>query len=151
MGGLYFPQQITQVLIGSKATDGTRTSIEMESTYQSESATEATKTFTTGGYSLLNLDVLYTMGAAETSNSIEIKLEGSPDRTNFYQYANVSNSGGTSTLAAREFTFVGTNGAAASISFGLDVFYKYTRVSIKETGVSSNKGSVYVEATLSGR
>ena len=78
--GLNYPSSITfpvfgsvaRVLLADKATidTATRTSVELESTYQAESgATEATKTFKTSKYSKLNLDILYTMGAAETSNS----------------------------------------------------------------------------------
>lgn len=122
----------------------------MESTYQAESTTEATKSFETGGFVRGNFDFLYTMGASETSNSIEIKIEGSPDRTNWYRIANDSTSAGTSTLTAREFTFVGTDGTTATISIILDIAYKYMRISVKETGVVTNKGSVYCEATLSG-
>ena len=100
---------------------------------------------------IVNLDVLYTMGSGETSNSIEIKVEGSPDGVNFYRLANESVSGGTSTLTAREFTFVGTNGAEATISLGLDIFYEYVKISAKETGVAANKGTVYGEVTLLGK
>jgi hypothetical protein len=109
-----------------------------------------TKTFKVGGYSKLDLAILYTMGAAETANSIEIQVEQSSDGVNFYRIPNETVSGGTSTLTAREFTFVGTNAAAATISIGLDIFYKYIKVSVKETGVAANAGTAYVEGTLSG-
>ena len=151
MGGLYYPNQSIEVLIGSKS-GTTRTSVEMESTYQTtESPTEATKSFECGGYSNVVFDVLYTMGTSETSNSIEIKLESSTDRTNWTRLPTDTTTGGTSTLAAREFTFVGTDGAAATTQIKLDVNYKFMRISCKETGVAANKGSVYVEATLGGR
>lgn len=129
----------------------TRTGVTLESTYQDESTTVATKTFKTSHYSKMNIDILYTMGSAETTNSIEVKIEGSPDGKNFYRIPNDSTSAGTSTLTAREFTFVGTNAAAATISVGLDIFYEYVRVSGKETGVASNKGTVYAEVTLLGK
>lgn len=162
MAGLNYPATITFPVFGSVAytylpdkvtiETATRTSVELESTYQTESGvTEATKTFKCTGYSKLNLDILYTEGASETSNSIEVKFEASPDGINFYRIPNESVSGGTSTLAAREFTFAGTNGAAATISIGLDIFYEFIKVSAKETGVASNKGSVYGEVTLLGR
>lgn len=148
---LNYPLQISFAAIGSK--DGTtRTSITLESTYQTESGqTKPTKTFNVAGYAKLNLDLLYTMGAAETTNSIEIKIEGSVDGTNYYRIPNDSTSNGVSTLTAREFTFVGTNAAAATISIGLDIFYKKIKVSIKETGVASNKGTIFGDVTLSGR
>ena len=100
--------------------------------------------------SKLNVDILYTMGATETSNTIDVRFEGSPDGTNFYRIPNDSTAGGTSTLTAREFTFVGTNAAAATISIGLDIFYKFMKVSFKESGVVTNAGTVYAEITLSG-
>lgn len=148
--GLYYPTQANLVLIGSKS-GSTRTGIELESTYQAESATEATRSFTTGLYSKAVFHILYTMGSAETSNSIEVKIEASPDGTNWYRIANDSTSVETSTLTAREFKFVGTDGAAATISIFLDIAYKHMRVSCKETGVASNKGNIYVETTLSGK
>lgn len=128
----------------------TRTPVTLESTYQAESPTVATKTFATSGFSKINIDIEYTMGAAESSNSIEILVEGSPDGIVFQRIPNDSTSGATSTLTAREFTFVGTNAGTAKISIGLDVFYAYMKFSAKETGVSANKGTIYGEATLLG-
>jgi len=149
--GLNYAEHQIIVTFGTKA-GTTRTPINLESTYQTESGqTTATKTFETGGFSKLNLDVLYTMGGSETSNSIEIKFEGSTDGTNFYRLPNDTTTAGVSVLTAREFTFVGTDGAASTISVGLDIFYKKMKVSAKETGVSSNKGTIYGEITLSGK
>lgn len=148
--GLFYPNQVAQMIIGTKS-GTTYTGVTLESTYQNEASNVATKTFKVGGYVKVALDIVYTMGSAESSNSIEVKIEGSPDGTNFFRLPNDSTSGGTSTITAREFTFVGTNAAAANISIGIDIFYKYLRVSIKETGVGSNKGTVSVEATLSGK
>jgi len=142
--GLYYTNTITQPFIGTKS-GTTRTSVELASTYT------LSKTIETSGYSKLNLDVLYTMGSGESSNSIEIKVEGSPDRTNFYRIPNDSTTNGTSTLTAREFTFVGTNAAAATISIGIDIFYKYVKISAKETGVAANAGTIYIEGTLAGK
>lgn len=144
---LYYQNQNTFPVVGSKS-GTTLTSVALTNAYD---VANKTKIFETGGYSKLNLDALYTMGAAETSNSIELRIDASTDGTNFYRIPNESVSGGTSTLTAREFTFVGTNAAAATISIGLDIFYKYMRVSVKETGVASNAGTIYIEATLSGK
>lgn len=142
---LYYPKHTTFPVIGSKS-GTTRTPATLTSGY-----TDNAKAFTVGGYSKINLDILYTMGATESSNSIEIQIECSPDGTNWYRIPNEAVSTGTSTLTAREFTFVGTNAAAATISIGLDIFYKHLKVSAKETGVASNAGTVYIEATLSGK
>ncbi len=157
---LYYKSEITFPIFGSVAlvmaadrttiSTATRTSIAITNAYQAEAANKPTKSFATDGYAKLNLDILYTMGAAETSNSIELKIEGSPDGINFYRIPNESVSGGTSTLTAREFTFVGVDAAATTISIGLDIFYKFMRVSGKETGVASNAGTIFCQATLAG-
>lgn len=144
---LYYANQVSFPVIGTKS-DTTRTSVALTAAYD---VANKTKILETGGYSKLNLDVLYTMGATETLNSIELRIEGSPDKTNFYRIPNESVSTGTSTLTAREFTFVGVNADVATISIGLDIFYKYMRISAKETGVVTNFGTVYCEATLSGK
>ena len=149
MSGLFYSTTQSRTLIGSK-TGTTRTSIELESTYKAESVTEATKSFKIAGFSKLNLDILYTMGAAETTNSIEIKTEQSPDGTNWYQLVNDSTTTGVSTLTSREFTIVGVNADEKAFSLPIDISDQYFRISIKETGAASNKGSVYVEATLLG-
>jgi DUF1365 family protein len=141
---LYYPTVDTFPVLGTKS-GTTRTSVALASTYTQS------KAFEVSGFSKLDLAVLYTMGAAETSNSIEIQIEHSPDGTNWYRIPNESVSGGTSTLTAREFTFVGTNAAAATISIGIDIFYKYIKVSAKESGVATNAGTVYIEATLNGK
>jgi len=137
------------ILIGSKS-GTTRTSVTLESTYQAEATTKATKTFGTGQMSKVEFHILYTMGSGESSNSIEIKLESSPDRTNFYRLVNEAVSTGTSTLTAREFTFVGSDAAAVAITLPIDIQAKYMKIWVKESGVASTKGTLYVEATLSG-
>lgn len=160
MGGLNYPSLINFPIFGTVVyayagnddviTTATRTGWNLTASYQTEGAQKPTKSFATSGYSKLNLDVLYTMGATESANSIQLQLEGSPDNVNFYRIPNESVSGGTSTLTQREFTFVGADAAAATISIGIDIFYRWMRVSAKETGEASNFGTVYCEATLGG-
>lgn len=135
---------------GATISTATRTSWALTTAYQSEGTTKPTKTFATTGFSKVNFDIFFTVGAGETANSIELKIEGSPDGVNFYRIPNETVSGGTSTLTAREFTFVGADATTSTISIGLDIFYHYLRISAKETGVVTNAGSAYVEATLSG-
>lgn len=148
--GLNYPTSTQLMLIGSKS-GTTLTAVTLESTYQAESTTVATKTFETGLMSRAEFLIKYTMGAAETANSIEIKIEGSNDGTNFYQVMNDSTSTGTSTLTVREFTYVGVNAAAVNVNFGIDIAYLKLRISIKESGVVTNKGTVSVDALLSGK
>lgn len=149
--GLHYETQQSYPIIGTKTAAGVRTGWTLTSAYQTEGATKPTKSFTCGGHSKLNLDILYTEGASETNNSINLKIEGSPDGINYYRIPNESVSTGTSTLTAREFTFVGADAAATTISIGLDIFYQWIRVSCNESGVSANFGNVYIEATLSGK
>lgn len=137
--------QSNAVLIGSKS-GTTRTSAALTSLY-----TGNRKTYPTGGLSKVNLSILYTTGAAETNNSVEILVESSPDNTNFYHIPNESISGGTSTLVVREFTFVGASAATAyALSLPLDLQDEFYRFSFKESGVAANAGTLYVEATFSG-
>jgi len=144
---LSYENHVTFPIIGTK--DGTtRTSIALTDAYD---VANKTKEFAVGGYSKANFDILYTMGATETSNSIELRIEGSSDGTNWYRLANESVSAGTSTLTRREFTYVGVDAAATTISIGLDIFYKYLKVSVKETGKVTNFGTVYIDCTLSGK
>jgi len=144
---LFYRSQDPVPVFGSRlaASPFTRTSVALTNAYA-----DTYKEIKVGGYSKMNLDILYTMGAAETANTIEFKIEGSPDGTNWYALANESNSGAVSTLLARNWTFTGTNAAAATISIGIDVFYKYVKISVQETGVAANAGTIYAEATLSG-
>lgn len=144
---LNYSSQQTFPIIGTKLVT-TRTSVALTNAYD---VANKTKIIEVGGFTKINLDVLYTMGATETTNSIEIRIRCSPDGVNFYRIPNETVSSGTSTLTAREFTFVGIDAVAATISIGLDIFYKYVEVSVKETGVVTNAGTVYVEGTLSGQ
>lgn len=149
-GGLVYPVLQPMVLIGTKS-GTTRTSWDLSSSYQAEGGTAPTKSFAVGGASELVIDILYTTGAGETSNSIEIKVEDSQDNVNFYQLTNESASAGTSTLTQREFTFTGAAAATAySFSYRLDVTYPFMRISCKETGVSANTGTVFIEAIRGG-
>lgn len=110
-----------------------------------------TKTFRTAGFAKINLDLSYTMGLGETGNSFQLKIEQSSDGINFYRIPNESVSSGTSTLTQREFTFVGTvNAGNSTISIGLDIFYRFMRVSAKETIGGSTFGTLTCEATLAG-
>lgn len=145
-----YAQTDSHVLIGSKDAAGTRTGVELENTYSTTEVTEPTKSLNVAGFEKLTINGLYTMGSGESANSIEIKLESSPDGTNWYQTSNESTTGGTSTLTNREWTFVGADAAAKSFEIFVDIAYQYVRISCKETGVGTNKGNVFVEATLAG-
>ena len=147
---LYYPVTTSHQLIGSKTTAGTRTGVELESTYSTTQDTEPTKVFNVAGFSKLTLNGLYTMGATETSNTIEVKVESSPDNVNFYPISNVDTTAGTSTLYNREFQLTGADASTKPFEIFLDIAYQYVRVSCKESNVVANKGNVYVEGTLAG-
>lgn len=145
-GGLFYPNLTTFPIIGTKSAT-TRTAVTLAATYDGSTL----KKFATDGYSEMIVDILYTPGATETSNSIEVKLEDSPDNTNFYRLSNEAAAAGVSTLTAREFTFVAATAVASTISYRLDISYKYMRIEVKESGVVTNAGTAYVEITLAGR
>lgn len=151
MSGLSYETTQISTLIGSQTAAGVRTGVTLESTYQAESSTKATKSFKIAGFSKLNLSILYTMGAAETANTVEIRMEQSPDGINWYQLVNDTTSAGTSTLDAREFVFTGVNASTKEISLPLDISDAYCRVSFKESGVASNKGTLFCKITLLGQ
>lgn len=151
---LDYATQILIPVIGTKNAANTITPVTLTSAYQAETTpqTTPTKTFDVGGMSRVEFAISYTEGAAETANSIQIKLEWTPDGTNFYQFATDSTTAGASTEAVREFTVAGVDAANTKITFGIDLAYKDNiRISFKETGVASNAGSVFCEALLSGR
>ena len=144
---LGYGYQNSFTLVGSKV-GTTRTSVALTTGYD---VANKTKIFPTGGMSKIDIGILYTTGAAETNNSIEVRVRTSVDGTNFYQIVNESVVTTTSTLYQREFTFVGASAATAySFSLPLDVWNEYMEISVKESGVASNAGTVFAEATLSG-
>jgi hypothetical protein len=108
------------------------------------------KEFSTYGMEKMVLYVNYTTGAAETNNSIEIKVEFTPDNAAFYQETNAADSGGTTTLTQKEYTFVGASAATSyKFSVPIELADNVVKVSIKETGVAANAGTATVLATLS--
>jgi len=150
MAGLAYNNQIITPLIGSKDSANTITSIALTSAYQAESTMTPTKTFEVGDLSRVEFLVRYSMGATETANTIQLIIEASNDRSNFFQLATDSTTTGVSTLTQREWTLVGTDAGNADFNYGIDTAYKIIRISAKETGVVTNAGSVFVEALLSG-
>lgn len=145
-GGLYFPEEYSYPVLGTRV-NSTLTPVTLTSAFA-----DTRKSIRTDGYSILVLNILYTTGAAETNNSIEIQLEDSVDDTNFFILTNEAASAGTSTLTQRQFTFVGASAATAyALSYRLDITYPYMRISAKESGVAANAGTVYIESILGGR
>lgn len=137
----------TFMVLGTKSTANAYSPVTLTATN-----TDNAKTFDTGGFSKLNLDIKYTTGSAETNNTCDIVLLGSTDKTNFFQLTNEAASSGTSTLYQRTFTFTGASAATAySYTLGIDIFYKSMKLLVSEGGVAANFGTVSIEATLSGK
>ena len=106
----------------------------------------------TAGMSKLDIRYSYTTGASETNNTLSIKIEESSDRTNWFSLMNESASAGTSTLTQRTFSDADNTATATfTSSFGLDIFYDNIRISVKEGGVATNFGTLYMEASILGR
>ena len=136
----------TDMLLGSKS-DTTYTPATLTAAYTGNvSGTKICE-----GFQKLVFDIGYTTGSGETANEFWLKVEFSPDGTNWFQALNDAVSAGTSILTQREFQFVG---AAAATLYSLDlpitIQNKYYRVSIKEVGVETNYGTVSIETTLNG-
>lgn len=85
----------------------------------------------------------YTMGESETSNTVEFKIEGSQDGTNWYQRQREAATGGAVTLDFEEYTV----DPGESRILLTDIADKYIRILFKETGVGTNEGSISAEAT----
>jgi len=143
MSSLGYTNQKTMVALGS-INDGVRTGSTL-STTGSDNRYE----FPSGGYSKVDVALLYNMDAAETGNSIELIFEQSPDGENWYRIPNETVTDGTSTLNERTFVFTGNDEASKEISIGIDVWYKNLRFSVVETGVVTNFGDVFAHLTVS--
>ena len=136
------------VVFGTKV-DGIRaaSSLQLTTSYVAADTT----TISIGGMSKAEFYILYTMGPGEDSNSVEIKIEMSPDGTYLYQTVNDATSTDTSTLTKREFTFVGiSNTAEAAFTLPFDIQGRFMTVSAKETGTATTAGSIYAEVILLG-
>lgn len=97
------------------------------------------------------LYITYTTGAAETNNSIEVKVESGPTAASLFRAVAQSTSGGTITAVAAEYTFVGASAATAyKIAIPLDLADPFMKISFKESGVAVNAGSVVCHVVLSG-
>lgn len=138
---LSYGVQNNETVIGTVASPATLTA-----TY-----TDNTKTLITGGLSMLTLVGTYTTGAAETSNYISIKIEVSDDDTNFYQTMTASSSSGVTTMYPQTFK---VDGAAAGTAYPFNIQFpvaaRKVKISVIETGVAANFGTLYMGVLESG-
>ena len=207
------------VLIGSKTSLNVATGVTLTDYYNFDGTTS--KVIETGEAPVIELNGIYTAGVGETANSLQVIVEASSDRVNWYRLLNESITDGTSTLTDREFTHVqsttygtlgydaesvgftagllvtgdggatgiiesdteivadtsgtlllsnvtGTfindealtdsgsgaavvNGILTSVtrfSLPIDISNKLVRISVKETGVASNAGTIFIEGVV---
>jgi hypothetical protein len=100
----------------------------------------------TDAYAVLTLLLQYTPGAAETSNSVQVKIEFSDDGTNWYQQSN-----NDASVALMEYTFTMVGGAGVTDMLALAIPMGpvlYVRVSAKESGVAANFGTLLIRGVL---
>jgi len=211
--------QDPSVLIGSKTSLNVATGVTLTDYYNFDGTTS--KVIETGEAPIIELNGIYTAGVGETANSLQVIVEASSDRVNWYRLLNESITDGTSTLTDREFTHVqsttygtlgydaesvgftagllvtgdggatgiiesdteivadtsgtlllsnvtGTfindealtdsgsgaavvNGILTSVtrfSLPIDISNKLVRISVKETGVASNAGTIFIEGVV---
>lgn len=113
--------------------------------------TGVTKTLDIADAEQLVLFIQYTTGAAETNNSVEIKLEFSKDDGQFYQESTEVYAAGVYTVTPVEHSLAG---AAAATTYrariALPVAEKRVKISCKESGVASNAGTIHIGAAKTG-
>lgn len=144
---LSYPSQPVIQVLGTKSSTNVLTPVALTTT-----ASDNRKALETGGFAKYDLAIRLTTGSGETATKLLVELEQSPDGTNWYNIPSVSDTNGTSTVYTRTFEF--TAGAAAttySIGFGIDIWYKYVRVSFRTSGVVANQPTASAQVTLSGR
>lgn len=108
------------------------------------------------GFDQVNLDVAYTMGTAETANSIQIKIEfanpivGDPASTDWSQETSITTVSGVTTILQHSYTFdaVSAAGTYDRFQIAIPINSKYMRVSVKETGIAANGGTATIKAIL---
>lgn len=128
----YFPNQPTIVAFDA---------VELTNSYSGNQFT-----FDCGGFTKLSLDVSYAMGDTETGNTLQFQLEHSPDDGDNWYSLVIDATDTVSVITAREWSM-----APASLNVILDIAYRKMRVSVKETGVDANEGTVTMALTLSGQ
>lgn len=124
-------------------------SVESDAFHTAGAATTLTASYVNGdeidvsSYGYLTLLCEYMPGAAETANSVVLKVELSNDGSDWYQE---TNDGATNQL--KEYSFLMQAGAGVTDSFFIRVpvhGVKNARVSAKETGVAANFGTLLVK------
>jgi len=98
------------------------------------------------GFSKIAFDIDYARGAAEASSKLQITIEHSTDGTNWYSLV-IDETSTVSTITPRVWELEDTN----KVNVLVDIAYKKIRVSVQESGVVSNAGTVSIDYTISGQ
>jgi hypothetical protein len=122
-----------------------------------------TGSYIAGNSAILNLKkgdrvtlyVYYTMGTAESGNSIQAKLEYMVNNTDTVLVQESAETITSSTVTHTELEHSYTTTAAAGTYKAFPMRFEandpYVKVSLKETGIAANGGSAYVIAIVNGR
>lgn len=97
----------------------------------------------------VTLGISYAMGAGETANSIEVKVEHKLyGGDGYYRKVNEADSTGTTTITLKEYTFAAVSAAETADSFTLEipVNCESLKISVKETGKATNFGTCSILA-----
>lgn len=97
------------------------------------------------GMSKLTVYLNYTRGGGEASSKLQMQLEASNDGTNWYSLV-IDETTTFSTITAREWEI----GTTARLNVLVDIAYPFMRLSVKESGVVTNAGTITAAYTLSG-
>ena len=102
--------------------------------------------FDCGGFSRLSVNLGYTVGDAETANTLDMLLEASPDEGENWYSLVIDETATVSEISQRVWQVASTS----KLNIIVDIAYTKMRVSVKETGVETNPGTATVILQLSG-
>lgn len=97
------------------------------------------------GMQKLSLDIDYARGAAEASSQLNVTIEHSTDKVNWYSLV-IDETSTVSTITPRVWVL----GNTGKVNVLVDMAYKNIRVSVSESGVVTNAGTLSMTATVSG-
>jgi hypothetical protein len=145
---LSYGVQSDQYLIGSASAAYTLTA--------AYDAATGTKVLHTEGISEVALYISYTTGAGGAGNSLQLRLQGSPDlitaTPTFYRDITTSSAAGTITCSQAAYSMTG---AAAGTEYTYRILVpvadRQLQFSVKETVVGGAAGTLTVRGLLSGK
>lgn len=103
-------------------------------------------------FNYLTLMFEYQVGTGETNNILQIQIENGPSDDDLYISTAATVSSGVVTLEAMNFQFTGANATAPyKYAFPVEISDRVLRISVAESGVVTNFGTVSIKAFLSKR